>query len=271
MKQGAILITGASRGLGVALAKRYAAPGMHLILTARTINALSDVAAICHQMGAQVTPMALDLADPENVEAFHTARAALDLDPEGLSLVIANAGIFSGRSQAGILEPVDSQIDQININLTANIALLTPIAEEMKRTGRGHIAVVSSLAAQQPQPDSPAYSASKAGLSAWAKAIADDLIEEGVLVTNIMPGHIRTDQTDGHQGQLPGLLTPEQAADIIYRGLERRKRQIVFPRSIDWLIWLSDLLPDPLRRLALKPYRYTVRPTPSGPNGECRD
>ncbi|TLP42392.1 SDR family NAD(P)-dependent oxidoreductase [Cohaesibacter sp. CAU 1516] len=271
MDAGAILITGASRGLGAALAKRYASPGRHLILTARSIESLSDIAAFCRSKRADVTVLALDLVDPDNVEAFQQARRALPLTGAGLSLVIANAGIFDGRSSAKNLETVDGQVRQINVNLTANIALLTPIAEEMKQQGHGHLAVVSSLAARQPQPDSPAYSASKAGLSAWAQAMGDDLIDAGLYVTDIQPGHIQTAQTDGHRGALPGLVTADKAAEIIQRGLARKKRRISFPLSIALLVWLGNLLPTPLRRLALKPYRYTIAQPIAGTEVESRE
>lgn len=265
MAKGAILITGASRGLGAALAEAYAAPAQRLILTARSLEALTDCADICRKKGADVTLLALDLEDPDSVADFHSARGTLDPEQRDLTLVIANAGIFSGRTTPQTQETVEAQILQINVNLTANIALLAPIAEEMRQRRSGHIAVVSSLAAHQPQPDSAAYSASKAGLSAWAKAMADDLIDDGVLVTTIAPGHIKTAQTETHQGLLPGLISAEQAAGIIQRGLARAKRTIVFPRSIALLIWLSDLLPDALRRFTLKSYRYTVGQSPSQP------
>ncbi len=271
MEMGGILITGASRGLGAALATRYATPGQRLILTARSLKALSDISRVCRDQGAQISPLVLDLDDPDSVDAFHVARRRLDLGAGGLSLVIANAGVFAGRSSFAKLEGVDAQVHQINVNLTANIALLTPIAEEMRKAGRGHIAVVSSLAARQPQPDSPAYSASKAGLSAWAKAMADDLAEAGIHVTDIQPGHIDTAQTEGHQGLLPGLMSAEKAATIIHRGLAQKKRQIAFPLSIAWLIWLTNWLPDPLRRLALKPYRYQVRSPHADLKAESKD
>ena len=269
MANRAILITGASRGLGAELARLYADPKTHLILTAREVASLSEVEQICRKQGAQVTSLAVDLEDPDSVGTFHAGLADLELSTEGLSLVIANAGIFSGRAANDDFESVDAQILQINVNLTANIALLMPIVEQMKARRKGQIAVVSSLAADQPQPDSPAYSASKAGLSAWARAMADDLVDYGVIVSEIVPGHIQTAQTEIHQGALPGLVSAKIAASLIKAGLTRKKRRIVFPKHILWLIWLSNLLPDPLRRLALKPYRYTVRqePLPFPPDG----
>ncbi len=91
--------------------------------------------------------------------------------------------------------------------------------------------------------------------------MADDLVDHGVVVSEIAPGHIQTAQTDIHQGALPGIVSATRAASLIKAGLAKKKRRILFPKHIVWLIRLSNLLPDPLRRMTMKPYRYTVRQT----------
>ena len=262
-----ILLTGASRGLGAALARLYADDDVHLILAARSVKGLETVAAQCVEAGATITPLALDLASPDSINDGLTRLADLPTP----DLVIANAGIFGGKDISGALEPVDMQRVQIDTNLTGTIHLVDAVARRMMDKGSGQIALLSSLAALQPQADSPAYSASKAGLAAYGEALGAYLADKGIFVSTICPGHIKTDQTAVHVGALPGLIEPEDAARMIRRGLERRKRRIIFPRSIHWLILLERLLPWRWQLKANAPYRYAVRQAQPDPDGKQKD
>lgn len=249
-----ILITGASRGLGRALALAYAGPDCHLILTARSVEALISTETLCAQKGARITPMMLDLASPGSIEEFLTHLTRLDLP----DLFLANAGLYSGTGPDGQLEPVEQQRSVLEANLVGTIQLTDAIARQMVEIRRGQIGLVSSLAALQPQTDSPTYSASKAGLSAYGMALGDFLAAREVDLSVIYPGHIETDQTAVHQGALPGLISADKAAQIIRTGLDRRRSRIIFPRSIHWLILASNLLPRWLQRRINAPFRYHV-------------
>nr|WP_321461237.1 SDR family NAD(P)-dependent oxidoreductase [uncultured Cohaesibacter sp.] len=249
-----IMITGASRGLGASLARAYAGEGVRLILTARRIEALTETCRQCEAAGAQVLPLALDLGMDESIDDILAHLVGSDLP----DLLIANAGVFSGRRANGQLEASSEQARQLRINLTGTIGLLDTIAQRMKERRSGHLALISSLAAIQPQPDSPAYAASKAGLALWGRSIGEDLSLHGVAVSIIYPGHIESDQTAIHVGQLPGLLPADKAAAIIHKGIGKRRERIIFPRHLYWLILVSNLLPGRLRRWVNRPFRYHV-------------
>ncbi len=251
-----ILITGASRGLGQALAIAYAGPSTHLILTARTLDALIPTQSKCEDLGAQITRLELDQNQPNKCDQFLHALQSL---PQ-IDLFIANAGLFSGTSSNGQLEAISEQRKVLATNLTGTIHLTDGIAKRMKAAGRGQIALISSLAALQPQADSAAYSASKAGLAAYGLALGDFLAADNIPVSVIYPGHVETDQTAIHQGALPGLISADKAATIIQSGLASKKPRILFPRHIYWLICLSNLLPRWLQRRVNAPFRYSVEP-----------
>nr|WP_319514324.1 SDR family NAD(P)-dependent oxidoreductase [uncultured Cohaesibacter sp.] len=254
MRPRSILITGASRGLGAALARAYAAAGVDLILTARSLEALASICAECQASGAKVHCLPLDLTSEASID-----DALAEIDLIGLpDLLIANAGVYSGRQENGLLESRDTQNQQLSVNLTGTIQFLDQCAQGMKDRGSGHLALISSLAAIQPQPDSPVYSASKAGLAFWGRSMAEDLADYGVQISIVYPGHIESQQTEMQVGALPGLMPAPRAAEIIRKGIDKKRARIIFPRHLYWLILVSNLLPGWLRRRVNRPFRYHV-------------
>ncbi|WP_321336113.1 SDR family NAD(P)-dependent oxidoreductase [uncultured Cohaesibacter sp.] len=254
MRPRSILITGASRGLGASLAHAYAAAGVDLILTARSVQALKRVCADCQKAGAKVQCLPLDLAEEASIDDILEQLEAIGLP----DLLIANAGVYSGRQANGLLEPRAEQDQQLRVNLTGTIQFLDRCAQRMKDRGSGHLVLISSLAAIQPQPDSPAYSASKAGLAFWGRAMAEDLADHGVQISIVYPGHIESQQTAIQVGALPGLMSAPRAAEIIRKGIGKKRTQIFFPQHLYWLIRISNLLPGWLRRRLNRPFRYHV-------------
>lgn len=252
-----ILITGASRGLGRALAEHYAEPDRLLLLTATSKENLDPVAQTCRKAGADVICFDLDLSDSQSTETFAASlKESPNLYPD---LYIANAGLFSGRQMDGSEECWASQQKQLSVNLTGTIQLTEAVAEVMSKTGRGHIALVSSLAAIQPQADSTVYCASKAGLAAYGKSRRIALEEDGIKLSILYPGHIQTDQTIRHKGSLPGLISAQEAAARIAHALTKEKRDFAFPRHIHWLVLLSNLLPWALQKRVNAPFRFRVQ------------
>lgn len=249
-----ILITGASRGLGYALAKAYARPGVSLLLTATNQSNLEEVKGACEKTGAKVTCLALDLASFDSVTRLVDELA----EHPSPDLYIANAGVFSGRKMDGSEEDQASRQWQFDVNLSGTVALTEAVSIRMEDAGEGHIALVSSLAALQPQTDSPAYSASKSGLASYGKARRLSLLQSGIALSIIYPGHIETEQTAIHVGALPGLISAPKAASLIVHALARKKRTIAIPRYIYWLVRLSNLLPLSLQVRVNAPFRYRV-------------
>ena len=252
--EGAVVITGASAGLGEALALEYAGPGRVLGLTGRRTEALAAVAEASSAKGANVETHVGDVRDSEEFASWlgrFDARHPIDL-------MVVNAGIFSGIGRDGALETAEKVAALLRINLEAAILNANAAADLMRRRGRGRIAFIASLAARYPLADAPAYSASKAGLVAYGEALRERLADEGVAVSIVLPGHIATAQVANHVGPLPVLMTPGEAARIIHRQLARGASTIAFPLRLVCLVALSRCLPWRLRALAGKSSRFSV-------------
>lgn len=250
-----VVITGASAGLGAALAKTYAASGVRLYLIGRSEPRLSYIADQCRQSGAAVEILVTDVRDYEKISKAFTDWAQV----KPIDLVIVNAGVFDGHGPDGQMESVADIEAQIQVNLLGLICTVNAALPDMRRRKSGTIALVGSLAALQPLADAPGYSASKAGAMAYGEALREYLLPEGVRVAMIYPGHIATAQVQDHVGDLPLLLSPEQAASIIKRGLDRGRTSIAFPWQLLWLIRLGRLVHWRLRAIFGRGFRFHVR------------
>jgi len=249
-----IIITGASDGLGAALAMQYATPGRVLGLCARNLSKLEKIAKTCQAKGSKTFIKKVDVTDTPAVEEW----IAKIEDQHSVDLVIANAGIFSGNGPDRQMEATHHVIEQVRVNLEGVINTVNAITPHMRKRKRGHIAIISSLAALHPHADAPGYSASKAGLTGFGVAMREFLIEDNVTVSLIYPGHIETQQTSHYRGWMPLMVSPERAADIIARNLDKRRTFIAFPKRLLWGIWLNRLLPWRMRAFFNKPYRFFV-------------
>jgi short-subunit dehydrogenase len=250
-----IVITGASRGLGAALANCYAEPGCHLGLTAFGSPLLADVARACEERGAKVRHAWIDAASAQDMRTFlRTIDAERPVD-----LVIVNAGRFSGNPAPGVLQPLQEGLDLLRSNLVGAITTVEAAVDVMRPRRRGRIVLIVSLAALYPQADAPIYTASKAGLAAYGEAMRELLADEGIRLSLVFPGHIATDQTERQIGRLPLMLSAATAARRIKAGLDRGRDTIVFPRRLYWLIRAGNLLPVELRHRTNRPFRFHVR------------
>lgn len=250
-----VVITGASRGLGRALAGAYARPGTLLGLVARDEKALALAANACREAGAEVRAQVADITQPT---ALETWLAALDRE-RPIDLLIANAGQFDGRRPGADGEDIERAISLLRTNLEGTVRTIDAVLPLMRAHGRGHIAVIASLAAVFPLADAPVYSASKAGLAAYAEALGTLVAGTGIRISVVYPGHIATRQTEIHEGALPSLMSPEAAAHRIVLGLTRRRRRLWLPTMLALGARLGAFLPPPLRRLAAQSQRFSVR------------
>jgi short-subunit dehydrogenase len=243
-----ILITGASSGLGEALARGYARPGISLALTARNADRLEGVAAACRAAGALVTTATLDVTD---AGAMATVIAAFDRD-HPIDLAIANAGVSGGTLGGNESVEQTRRISAINIDGVLNT--VAPLIAPMSQRRRGQIALMSSLAAFRGLPGAPAYCASKAWVRIWGEALRVDLAAANVEVSVICPGYVDTRMTQANNFHMPLLMTAERAARIVIRGLERNRARVAFPwpmyAAVRLLAALPAALVDPLLRRA---------------------
>jgi short-subunit dehydrogenase len=254
----AVAISGASRGLGAALALRFAAPGTRLFLTARDGAALGAVAAACAARGAAPRIAALDIRDGAAL-----AAALGDFAAGGpVDLVIANAGMSAGRQPDGTPEDRHAATAQIAVNLIGAINLVEPLLPGMRARGAGAVALIASLAGLRGLPDCPGYSASKAGLIAWGEALRAAQAPRGIAVSVVAPGFFASAMGDRFVGRRPFLMPLDRAADRIARGIAAGAPRIVFPAPLAWGLRLGALLPARLSDRAIRLLRFRVAPDP---------
>lgn len=235
-----ILITGASSGIGAALALRYSAPGIVLVLSGRNAERLEDVAAACRAKGAVVQDRVIDVQDQSKMAAW-IAEADQHYP---LDLVIANAGISGGTAGVMHHEPMDQVRRIFDINLYGVLNTIEPVIPLMIARGRGQVAIVSSLAGFRGWPGAPAYSASKGAVRFYGEALRGTLRHTGVAVNVVCPGFVVSRMTDANQFPMPFLMDTDKAASIIVRGLSKNKGRIAFPWPTHAVSWFMSVLPD---------------------------
>ncbi len=238
-----ILITGASSGLGAALAHAYAGPGQTLRLTGRDEARLAAVADACRDAGAAVDTAILDVTDTAAVAAW--CHAMDDAHP--IDLVIANAGISAGTGGGGESDGQARAIFATNVDGVLNT--VHPVLNRMldRPPGahpRGQIAVMSSLAGFVPASSAPAYCASKAAVRVYGESLRQAYAAQAIQVSTICPGYIRTPMTDVNDFPMPLLMEVDAAARRIRDGLANNRARIAFPWPLYAAARLYARLPD---------------------------
>jgi len=249
-----VVITGASSGIGQALALRYARAGAALGLIGRDRERLERVAERCRALGSSARPGFVDVRDRPALAAWlqEFDRAA------PVDLLIANAGIVTGVARGRQIEDAEAADRLMEINVLGVLNAVQPMLPPMLARRRGQIAVMSSISALAPLPDAPSYSASKAAILSYGVALRDRVHDAGVRVNVVCPGYVDTPMTARFRGWLPFEMTAEAAAARIVKGLARDRAVIAFPWPLVLLARGSRLLPDWLRRYGMKPFRIHV-------------
>jgi short-subunit dehydrogenase len=249
-----VVITGASSGIGAALARLIAGPEIALLLIGRRDEALNSVAEVCRASGAVVEVVVVDVREPAPLAACLTgfdARHPVDL-------AIANAGIEHSVGPDREFEMPAAASEQIRTNLEGAINTITPLLAPMRRRRTGAIGLVASLAGIAPVPDQPAYSASKAGLIAWGEALMPLLAADDISVSIICPGFVATRMAENYRGRRPMQMTADEAARRILRGLERRQAVIAFPAALSVAARLGMIAPTLRRAVMNRLFRARV-------------
>jgi short-subunit dehydrogenase len=221
--QGTVLLTGASGGIGHAIARALAARGASLVLTGRRAEVLEPLAA---EVGGRA--LAVDLADRDAVPRLVEHAGEVEI-------LVANAALpASGTLDDYTLEQIDRALD---VNLRAPIAMAKLLSEQMARRAHGHMVFISSLSGKASAPGSSLYSATKFGLRGFALGLREDLRPAGVGVSTIFPGFIREAGMFANSGvELPrgvGTRSPEDVAAAVVRSIERNRAEIdVAPLSL---------------------------------------
>jgi len=247
-----IVITGASAGIGRALAIAYAAPGRVLGLVGRDTERLEACADACRARGAQVVTAQVDVRDAAAMQAW---LCQFD-DAYSIDLLIANAGVASTLSSARDWENLDRTSAIVDTNFYGAMHAVLPVMERMRPRRRGQVVLVSSLAAIRGMAISPAYCASKAALKAYGDSVRPLLARDGIRLSVVMPGFVKTAMSDVFPGDKPFLWSAERAAAYIRRRLDAGRSEIAFPGLLAFGMRLLTLLPAALADAILDRLSY---------------
>ncbi len=247
MGQKTILITGASSGIGAALARAQARPSVTLLLWGRDKPRLEDVAVQCRARGADARILALDLRDSG---ALMEKLAAADAETP-IDLAVFNAGLGGTAPEDAAAEKPETARAVAEVNFVAPVVGANLIAEAMAKRGAGHIVLVGSIAESYPLPMAPTYSATKAGLRMFAEALRLRLAKHRVQVSLVSPGFIDTPMSRGVSEPKPFLMEADKAANIISRRIARGDATIVLPWQFKIMRAATDLLPRFILRWAM--------------------
>lgn len=242
-----ILVVGASGGLGDALARHYARPGISLSLWGRNEARLSVVAEACQAAGAKTEIRSLDLTD------ITSALTALMIEDAAapFHLALISSGRGDVRTAGQRVEDASLVAHLGTVNFTAPAAMAAALSACMAERGSGRIVLIGSVAAFHALPFAAAYSGTKAGLARFAEALRLSVREHGVNVTLVSPGFIDTAAGRQVPGLKPMLMKPEVVAARIARAVAAGKAHLVLPWPFIGLRWLDRLLPSFLRNRLL--------------------
>ena len=235
-----IIITGASSGLGEALALHYATNENRLVLIARREERLRNVAQRCRDRGAEVETI---VADVNNFERMR--EIGVRLGEQGIDRIILNAGVSVGHG--GGVTPFEDFERLFKTNFLSIHALLEPIIPKLMEQHSGEIVVISSLASLFTMPTSIAYSSSKRALNAYAEGLHYQLKPHGISVMTIMPGFIDSEMTQKNRFKMPFLMSTEEGIARITHAIKRKKIRYAFPFRFTLMIRILTLFPQSLR------------------------
>jgi uncharacterized protein len=237
-----VLLTGASGGIGRALARTLDASGARLLLSARREDVLDGIRA---QLGGRPEVLPVDLSDRAGPDSLAERAGEVDV-------LVANAALSaSGRAERFTAEEIDAALD---VNLRAPIQLTRALLPGMLERGHGHLLYVSSLSGKVASPRGGLYSATKFGLRGYAAGLRQDVEPRGVGVTVVYPGFISEAGMFADSGaKLPpwvGTRTPQQVADAVVSAIEKGRAEVdVAPLSLRAGSFLAALAPVTLARV----------------------
>ncbi|GAB2902104.1 SDR family NAD(P)-dependent oxidoreductase [Uliginosibacterium flavum] len=229
-----VWIVGASTGIGAALARELAARGAQLVLSARGIDRLTSLVADLQHAIA----LPFDASDSSAMQA--AAQDAVRL-LGGLDMVIFNAGTYQAL-RAWELTPENIRTT-LNVNLLGVMDGVTAVLPGMLTAGQGHVVIVGSVAGYRGLPKASVYGASKAALINFAESIYMDLAPRGIAVSLVSPGFVATPLTAQNDFKMPALITAEEAAAEILKGLAKGQFEIHFPKRFSRFLKLLQILP----------------------------
>ncbi|HWK69653.1 MAG TPA: SDR family oxidoreductase [Burkholderiaceae bacterium] len=234
-----VFITGASSGIGAALALFYARRGCQVGLLGRRLDALRALRDQLPGDGHEI-----HVADVRDRAALHAAASDF-LQGGPVDIVIASAGISAGTLTEE-LDDFDVFESIVATNLTATVATFEPFIASMKERGHGRLVGIASVAAVRGLPGAGAYSASKAAVRTYCESLRVELSRSGVRVVTIAPGFIRTPMTAHNPYKMPFLMPVDRFAEKAVAAIDKGVSYKVIPWQMAWVARLLRLVPDRL-------------------------
>jgi NADP-dependent 3-hydroxy acid dehydrogenase YdfG len=238
-KDKVVLLTGASSGIGEALALEIAKRGAILGLLARRESLLRDLVTKCEHKGTAAREFPCDITDEI---AVADAAEMLRNEFGKIDILIANAGIGGGAKHAKDLKPSDFR-RVIDTNVVGAVNSVSAVLPHMIECGKGQLVAISSLAGFRGLPKSASYCASKAAMTAYFESVRLDVKNKGVDVTIIQPGFIKTPLTAGRANKMPFLMELEDSIPYFLRAIEKRKKFAAFPWQLATFVRAGKFFP----------------------------
>ena len=228
-------ITGAGKGIGRALARRLANEGWTIAVSARTGE---DLEALAREFPDRVYPYVLDVTDSSETQAV---IARIEQQLGAVSLAVLNAGTYIPTD----VHPLNPRTfrTQFEVNFMGTVNGLAEIVPRFIARRSGHIAVMASVAGYRGLPHAAAYGATKAAIINMCEAMSVELEQYGVDMSVICPGFVKTPLTDKNAFPMPFIISAEDAADYIFRGLNSRRFEIAFPPLFAMMMKILRILP----------------------------
>jgi len=239
-----IWITGASSGIGKALALKFAQEGWQVAASARRENLLNEIS----ELNKNISPFPLDVTDNEKCkEVFKEIKNKY----QNLDICFFSTGIWDPKKEKNI--DIEQMESVMKINFFGTLNCIKTVENYFKDKKSGHISIVSSVAGYRGLPNSTGYGASKAALINLAESLYFDFGRHNVRISLVSPGFIKTPMTDKNEFKMPFLKTPEFAADKIYNGLVNGSNfEIDFPKELTLILKLLKILPNRLYLYLIK-------------------
>jgi short-subunit dehydrogenase len=244
-----VLITGASSGIGRALAVELARQGARVGVTARRTELLAELVSEVRNLGGTIEAQAADVSHREELQSALNQLVG-QLGPVDILFANAGVGFPSGANPQNVL----GVEEMIRVNYLGAIYAMEAVLPAMLQRGSGHLVAISSLAAYKGFPGSLGYCASKSAISAYCEGLRIELRPTGVKVTTVCPGFIRTPMTDKNTNPMPFIMDADAGAKRILRAVARGTKVYNFPWIMYRMIKMTRWLPDWLvARLAMRP------------------
>lgn len=234
-------VTGASSGIGRALALRLASDGVRVGLAARRVERIEALADEIRGGGGAAIACPCDVEKPGQIRSA-VARTERALGP--VDLLIANAGVSDRTDVRGF--DADRVEHVMRVNYLGAVHAVGAVLPGMLERDRGHLVGIGSLSGYRGLPRTAAYSASKAAVYNFFECLRIDLRATGVDVTVITPGYVRSEMTDANRHSMPFLLELDDAADRMHRAIVARRPLLTFPWPLAALTWIGQLFPPRL-------------------------